>query len=392
MYRVALIASHVIQYQAPFFRLLAAEKDLDLEVIFCSTDGAKIYRDPEMQTTFRWDLDLLDGYRHRFLRNLGFGDGYARLINPGILPTLLRRRYDAAIFFLGWGTITSLLGIAACRMRGTPIFLYGDSSFPPPETGLMSRMRARMLRTIFRWTDRFLISGVLNADYYRHYGADARRFHTVPWAIDNARFEGGSRFAPGEREAMRARFDIGDDDMAIVFSGKFLPRKDPMTLLRAIDSMQQRHRTAVIFLGNGELRGEMESFAKERNLRVHFAGFVNQTDLPKHYAMSDVFVLPSLDDPRATVVNEAMASGLPVIITDRCGPAGDIVQHGENGFVIKPRDVRALAEHLDALAADPELRTRMAQRSREIISIWDYAAGVRGVMNALTTNAISIAK
>ncbi len=389
MYRVALVASHVIQYQAPFFRLLAKEPELDLQVLFCSTDGAKVYRDPEMQTTFRWDLDLLGGYKHRFLRNFGFGDGYTRLINPGIIPALLFHRYDAAIFFLGWGTITSLLGIAACRMRGTPIFLFGDSSFPPAETTLASRLRAGLLRTIFRVTDRFLVSGVLNAGYYRHYGADESRFHLVPWAIDNARFEEGSRFAPGEREALRARFGIGEDDMAIVFSGKFLPRKDPMTLLRAVDAMQHRHRTAVIFLGNGELRDEMESFAKERNLRVHFAGFVNQSELPKHYAMADVFVLPSLDDPRATVVNEAMASGLPIVVTDRCGPIGDIVQHGDNGFVFAPGDVRTLASHLDALAADPALRARMAARSREIISTWDYARGVRGVMEALTSQASS---
>ena len=387
MHRVALIASHVIQYQAPFFRLLAKEPDLDLEVLFCSTDGAKVYRDPEMQTTFRWDLDLLGGYKHRFLRNFGFGDGYARLIDPGILPALLFHRHDAAIFFLGWGTITSLLGMAACRMRGTPIFLFGDSSFPPPETTFASRLRAGLLRTIFRITDRFLVSGVLNAAYYRHYGADASRFHLVPWAIDNARFEEGSRFAPGEREALRARFGIGEDDMAIVFSGKFLPRKDPMTLLRALDAMQHRERTAVIFLGNGELRDEMERFANERNLRVHFAGFVNQSELPKHYAMADVFVLPSLDDPRATVVNEAMASGLPIAITDRCGPAGDIVQHGDNGFVFAPGDVAALAGHLDALAGDPELRSRMAARSREIIATWDYSRGVRGVMEALESQA-----
>ena len=380
---VALVASHVIQYQAPFFRLLAAEPELELEVIFCSTDGAKVYRDAEMQTTFRWDLDLLGGYRHRFLRNFGFGEGYTRLINPGIVPALLFHRYDAVIFFLGWGTISSLLGIAACRMRGTPVLMFGDSSFPPPETTMASRIRAGLLRTIFRLTERFLISGNLNADYYRHYGADPRRFHLVPWAIDNARFEEGSRFAPGEREAMRASLGIHDDQMAIVFSGKFLPRKDPMTLLRAVDAMRHRDRAAVIFLGHGELREEMETFARERKLNVHFAGFVNQTDLPKHYAMADVFVLPSFDDPRATVVNEAMASGLPVVITDRCGPIGDIVQHGDNGFVFAPGDVQALARHLDALAADPELRARMARRSREIIATWDYSRGVGGVMEAL---------
>jgi glycosyltransferase involved in cell wall biosynthesis len=381
--KIALIASHVIQYQAPFFRLLAGEPDLDLEVIFCSTDGAKVYRDAEMQTTFRWDLDLLGGYRHRFLRNFGFGEGYTRLVNPGIVPILLFHRYDAVIFFLGWGTISSLLGIAACRIRGTPVLMFGDSSFPPPERTFRSRIRAGLLRTIFRLTDRFLVSGVLNADYYRHYGADETRFHLVPWAIDNARFEEGSRFAPGEREAMRARFGIGDNQMAIVFSGKFLPRKDPMTLLRAVDAMQHRDRAAVIFLGNGELREEMESFARERNLNVHFAGFVNQTELPKHYAMADVFVLPSLDDPRATVVNEAMASGLPIVITDRCGPIGDIVRHGDNGFVFAPGDVQTLARHLDALAGDPDLRARMASRSREIIATWDYSRGMAGVKEAI---------
>jgi glycosyltransferase involved in cell wall biosynthesis len=89
------------------------------------------------------------------------------------------------------------------------------------------------------------------------------------------------------------------------------------------------------------------------------------------------------------VVNEAMASGLPIVITDRCGPIGDIVQHGANGFVFAPGDVRTLAAHLDALAADPALRTRMAARSREIISTWDYARGVRGVMEALTSQASS---
>jgi glycosyltransferase involved in cell wall biosynthesis len=383
MYRVALVASHVIQYQAPFFRLLAAHPDLDLEVLFCSTDGATVYRDAEMQTTFRWDLDLLGGYRHRFLRNFGFGEGYTRLINPGIVPALLFHRYDAVIFFLGWGTISSLLGMAACLMRGTPVMLFGDSSFPPPETTIASRIRAGWLRTIFRITDRFLVSGVLNADYYRHYGADDAHFHLVPWAIDNARFEEGSRFAPGEREAMRARFGIRDDQLAIVFSAKFLPRKDPMTLLRAVDAMQHRHRSAVIFLGNGELRKEMERFAKERELNVHFAGFINQTDLPKHYAMADVFVLPSQYEPRGAVLNEAMASGLPVISTDRSGSIKDIVQHGDNGFVFAAGDAQSLARHLDTLVADPELRARMARRSREIIATWDYSRGVEGVMEAL---------
>src|SRR5512132_938292 len=156
VYRVALLASHVIQYQDPFFRLLAAHPDVDLTVFFCSRAGAETYRDVEMQTTLKWDLPMLEGYRHHFLRNFGRGEGYARAINPGVVPAILSGRYDAVIFFLGWGTITSLLALAACRMSGTPAFLYGDSSYPPPETTLRARLRARYVRAIFALADAFL--------------------------------------------------------------------------------------------------------------------------------------------------------------------------------------------------------------------------------------------
>lgn len=379
MYRVALVASHVIQYQAPFFRLLARERDLDLTVLYCSRAGAETYHDTEMGTTLRWDLDLLSGYHHSFLRNFGKGEGYARLINPGIVPALLHGHYDAVIFFLGWGTITSLLGIAACRIKGTPFFLFGDSSFPPPPRFL----RDAFLRTLFRMTEGFLVSGVVNGEYYEHYGADRARFFLVPWAIDNQRFIEGSRFETGERAAMRERFGFRDDQLVAVFSAKLIARKDPMTLLRAVDRMQHRDRAAVLFLGHGELRDELERFVREHRLSAHFAGFVNQTDLPKHYAAGDVFVLPTLDDPRGTVTNEAMACGLPVIVTDKLGAVGDIVLDGDNGFVFPAGDDAKLARQLDALIADPALRERMARRSRELIDSWDYARGVQGVMEAL---------
>lgn len=381
-HRLAVVASHVIQYQDPFFRLLAADPDLDVTVFYCSRAGAEVYRDADMQTSLRWDIELLEGYRHVFLRNFGWGDGYPRLINPGVMPAIARGGFDAVLFFLGWGTITSLLGIAACRIAGTPFFLYGDSSFPPPEDSWRAKLRARFIRSIFALASGFMVSGTLNADYYRHYGGNPKRFFLLPWAIDNERFASASRFGPGEREAMRARFGIEPEQVAFVFSAKLVARKDPMTLLRAVDRMHHRDRAAVVFLGHGELRGDLESFARERGLYVQFAGFVNQADLPKHYAMCDAFVLPSTYEPRGAVINEAMACGLPVVVTDRCGSLGDIVQEGDNAFVYPAGDADALARALDALMND-DLRAHMGQRSREIITTWDYARGVEGVKEAL---------
>ena len=379
-HRLAILASHVIQYQDPFFRRLAADDDVELTVYYCSRAGAEVYRDADMGTSLRWDIELLQGYGHVFLRNFGWGDGYTRLINPGIVTKVAR--HDAVLLFLGWGTITSLLAIAACRATGTPFLLYGDSSFPPEAKTWRERGRAAFLRAVFALASGFMVSGVLNAAYYRHYGADPRRFFLLPWAIDNERFAEASRFAPGEREAMRQRFGIAPEQTAFVFSAKLVARKDPMTLLRALDRMNAKEDAVVVFLGHGELREALEAFARERNLNVRFAGFVNQADLPKHYAMCDAFVLPSLYEPRGAVINEAMACGLPVVVTDRCGSLGDIVLEGENAFVYPAGDDAALARAMDALT-DDALRARMGQRSREIIAGWDYGRGVAGVKEAL---------
>jgi glycosyltransferase involved in cell wall biosynthesis len=380
MFRLAILASHVIQYQDPFFRLLAGDPEIDLTVIYCSLQGAQPYRDEDMKTTLSWDLEMLQGYSWRALRNFGRGSGYWRLVNPGVMPAIWCGHYDAVLLMLGWGTITSLLAVASCRAARIPIAMFGDSSFVPPEDSVMQKLRAGFFRGLFRLTGAFMISGTFNAGYYRHYGADPRRFFDLPWAIDNERFADAARFAPGEREALRERYGIAPESVVFLFSAKLIPRKDPMSLMRAFEQMPHRGRAALVYMGEGELRPELEMYVRTHDLKnVYLIGFVNQSEIPKHYAMADTFVLPSLDDPRGTVINEAMACGLPVVVTDRCGPVGDIVRHGDNGFVFRPGDVDALAADLDLLASDDSLRQRMSERSHEIIADWNYARGAEGV-------------
>ncbi|HEX7679131.1 MAG TPA: glycosyltransferase family 4 protein, partial [Thermoanaerobaculia bacterium] len=265
-------------------------------------------------------------------------------------------------------------------LAGIPFFLYGDSSFPPPEDSLRPRIRATLLRLLFLNTTGFMVSGVLNADYYRHYGADPNHFFPLPWAVDNERFENASRFAAGERERMRKSLGIRADQIVFVFSGKLVERKDPMTLLRAYEQMTDRGHAVILFLGDGVLREPIQSYAREHELDgLRFAGFVNQSELPRYYGLADVFVLPSTYEPRGAVINEAMACGLPVIVTDRCGSIGDIVLEGENAFVYPAGDDGALAAVMTRIASDAALRQRMAERSRQIIDTWTFALGVEGV-------------
>jgi glycosyltransferase involved in cell wall biosynthesis len=183
---------------------------------------------------------------------------------------------------------------------------------------------------------------------------------------------------------MRAALGIRPDQIVIVFSAKLVPRKDPMSLLRAYELMPDRDRVVVLFLGDGVLRETLEAYARDHGLAgAVFKGFVNQSELPKYYSLSEVFVLPSTYEPRGAVINEAMACGLPVIVTDRCGSIGDIVLEGENAFIYPAGDADALSNAMTKLAGDGTLRERMAARSREIISTWNFARGVAGVREAI---------
>ena len=383
MTRIAIVVSHVIQYQAPFFREIARDPELDLDVLYCSRAGIDTYHDIAMKTTLQWDVDLLSGYRYRFLRNFGMGSRYSRLVNPGVVPAIVRGGYDAVILAVGWGTVTSMIALAACRVTGTPVYVYGDSSFAPPEATIRQKLRGVLLRGFFRLTDGFLTSGSSNAAYYRHYGVEDSRMFAVPYAADNDRFRASAELEPVARATLRARFDVAPDDLLIVFSAKIIDRKDPLTLVRAVAMMTERKRTAILFLGDGELRDRVVQAANELKVRAIFPGFVNQSQLPRHYAAGDVLVLPSRHEPWGLVVNEAMACGLPVIASDRVGAAHDLVRSGENGWTFPVGHAEALAECLDRLAADRQLRSRMSERSRQIITTWDYTAGIRGIKRAV---------
>lgn len=170
----------------------------------------------------------------------------------------------------------------------------------------------------------------------------------------------------------------------VLFSGKFREVKCPLDLLRAFSELSDQVRTALVFVGDGPLRHDMEKFVQEQDLgHIYFMGFRNQMELPKFYAMADVFVLPSGFEPWGLVVNEAMCFGLPVIVSDQVGAGADLVREGENGYVYPVGDIDRLAAILERLLQDAGLRKQMGQRSAEIISSWNYDACVKGILKAM---------
>ena len=169
----------------------------------------------------------------------------------------------------------------------------------------------------------------------------------------------------------------------MLYSGKLIEKKRPSDLLKAFECVSKTQKAVLVYVGAGSLERELKQQAEVKHLPVVFAGFQNQTELPKWFAIADVFALPSGDEPWGLVVNEAMCFSLPVVASDQVGAAGDLVRGGVNGFVFSSGDARSLSEHLELLLSDPLLRARFGQKSREIIEHWSYRENVNGILTCL---------
>jgi glycosyltransferase involved in cell wall biosynthesis len=113
------------------------------------------------------------------------------------------------------------------------------------------------------------------------------------------------------------------------------------------------------------------------------SGGLDEDELARRYANADIFALLSRHEPWGVVVNEAAASALPLVLSDRVGAARDLLRDGENGFLVSADDVDAAAAALRTLAADPELRRRFGERSRELVRAWGYEPSVESFSAAV---------
>jgi glycosyltransferase involved in cell wall biosynthesis len=148
------------------------------------------------------------------------------------------------------------------------------------------------------------------------------------------------------------------------------PFKNIPLLLDAFAEYRRQggHRNLEI-VGQGPLEHELKCVADGSNIRgfITFSGYQTYESLPECYARARCLILPSLSEPWGLVVNEAMASGLPVIVSDRCGCADELVENGRNGFVFPAQSVDELTKRMfEVDALNDEEWGAMARRSQEI--------------------------
>ena len=391
--RLGILASHPIQYQAPWFRALA--RQVDLHVFFAHQPSAA-EQGSGFGKAFAWDVDLLSGYPHTFLKNVAQRPDVSRYDgcdNPEIAEIIrsgckskiphsafrVPRSFDAFIV-TGWYLKCYRQAMRACRRAGVPVLVRGDSQLGTPRS-LVKRLALELRqRWLLRQFDGFLSVGQRHTEYLRHFGVPARKIFFAPHFVDHERFARMAKEAGVQRSEIRRQWGAGDATLVALFVGKFQSVKRPLDLLSAVASLppteaQDKVRGKVpallpVFIGSGELGpqlreachvvcdaenphsqlSEFQLSAFQTKPPACFPGFKNQSELPACYAAADVLVLPSESETWGLVVNEAMACGLPAIVSAAVGCAPDLIEEGRTGFTYPMGDIVALADRLHRMA------------------------------------------
>jgi len=272
-------------------------------------------------------------------------------------------------------------------LKGIKVLVRSESNLLVRRPWRRRLLKKLFLPLFFKLIDGFMAIGKLNREYYEHYGASKDKLYLAPYAVDNEWFFAQKDLYLPQKQKLKEELGIPPEGKVILYAAKFLKRKRPMDLIRAFERLNLPD-VFLVMVGDGEERAACEDYVKTRKLQgVYFVGFKNQSELPKFYAIADVFVLPSEDEPWGLVLNEAMCFGLPVIATDQVGAAYDLIRHGENGFVYPVGDIESLSAYLERILKDDELRAKMGKVSLDIIGKWGFAENIEAFLEAIEGNS-----
>jgi glycosyltransferase involved in cell wall biosynthesis len=383
VWKLVAVETHPIQYKAPLFRMLAEDPRFDLTVLFATIpDAAQQGR--AFGVPFEWDVPLLDGYRHEVLDNRAKNPSvscFGGCDTPGVYERLKALKPDA-VLVNGWVVKTCLQALWACRRLGIPCIVRGEANLLRPRAWWKHSIH----RVLLKQYSAFLAIGSASRDFYRFHRCSDEQIFFAPYAVDNSRFARQAAERDGKRDSLRSEFDIPSDAVVFLFVGKLEVKKHPLDLLKAMAGLseEERSRAHLLVAGDGELMTDCKEFAAANSLPVTFAGFVNQSRLPDVYAVADVFVLPSdAGETWGLVVNEAMASGRPAIVSRSVGCCQDLIIGGETGFAFDQGDISALAEHMRRYLAEPELAAQQGVRAAEHIRNFSFTQIIEGLAEAV---------
>jgi len=376
--RLVILTEIISPYRIPVFNALALSPQVSLHVVFLAETDPHLRQWQVYKEEIRFSYEVLPSWRARIGR-------YKALFNKGVARALVAASPDV-ILCGGYNYAASWQALVWARIHGVPFFLWSESNLHDLREG---HTLVEFLKSQFIFScSGFVLPGRSALEYLCTRKISKDSIFTAPNAVDNDRFANIAAIARQNSALLRSELCL--HNRYFLFVGRLVKEKGVFDLLAAYSRLDERirQRIGLVIVGDGMCRQQLEEDALSITPgMVKFAGFAQREQLGAYYSLADMLIFPTHSDPWGLVVNEAMACGLPIILSRIAGCAADLVMENWNGVLVKPKDVSSLASAMERLASQPKLCATMGANSMQHISRYSPEEWSAGVVRAIRANA-----
>ncbi|MCK4377359.1 MAG: glycosyltransferase family 4 protein [Actinomycetia bacterium] len=366
MKKILYISTIPSPYRVDFYNELG--KYIDLTVWFAE-HNEKINRE--------WKIsEKAYNYNYEILKGITIASNINKRINYEILFKLNREKFDVYIVG-GYALPINIFAIWWLNKNNIPFILSLDGGFYKKNNIFIEYIKKKL---IFSAT-LHMSSGKNCTNYLQYYNVEKDKILEYPFSSVN--YTKKDLKPLSENEITNKKNKEGLNKIVLLTIGQFIPRKGINILLKAYKDLNYNN-VSLLIIGGGSLKNEYLNYIKKYNIRnVIIKNFLQKDELVNYYKISDIFILPTTYDIWGLVINEAMSFGLPIITTNKCGSAIDLVKEEYNGYIFKVNDVEDLNCKLKLLIENKELRKKFSLNSKTIIIKYTIKNMVKKYLDAI---------
>jgi glycosyltransferase involved in cell wall biosynthesis len=344
--KIAVVTPIPTPYRDPFWEALAQQSDIDLSVIYCA--AGKSDR-PWTAESDEYTYQRLFPAERNLLGWLGWGSSC--YWNPDITKHLKNIQPDVVLIG-GYNHLTMLAAVRYCNRNRIPWLLMSESW--RQRKGMSGAIKHRLIRHWLKSAAGALPTGTLSSAHLCRLGIPTQRQSFLPNVPDIQRLCEFSQQLQSQRDKVRNELGVPADRQLIVFAARMIEKKRPLLVIEAFSQMQHADRATLAMIGDGPLMAQAQALARQLGCedRICFPGFVEPTTVHRWMAVADLFVQPSSETWGVAPI-EALACGVPVVLSSEIGCQADVVTDATVGTVVPPRSLEFLRDALDRYSQSP---------------------------------------
>ena len=363
--KIAIITNIPTPYRKKQWEYYSKCTYLDITVFYCAN----------VEKGRHWNINSAEGIKEIFLKGLNFKSFH---FNPGVLKIIFQ---DFDIFFVGgYGYPSLIIAIITLKILKKSWVMIIDGISPlnlNKEHFIIDDFK----RFFIKGADAYSANGTVGKKFLKIYGILPEKIFNQYMTVDVDDFINKGKDSIEIKKRLREKYGIADNTTVIMYAGRLIYNKGVQDLIDAIKSLKIKGYNIVAFIvGEGDFKEELKMKSQDIKSNIIFTGHVNPEQIYKYYYASDIFVLPTCDDPWGLVVNEAMACGLPIIVTDAAGCSYDLVK--DNGYIVTHHDINELSRAIEDLM-DEKKRNEFGKNSRKIITKWTFRESLDSLIKIL---------